>query len=69
MDEAEVGGGLVEAEEFLEALWELADFRMAGAEGVCLARAQPGLNVVDDDPEPRTAGGVGAGTVVEAAAE
>ena len=57
------------SEEFLQALWELADFRLAGAEGVCLAGAQPGLNVVNDDPEPRAAGGVGAGTVVEAAAE
>jgi hypothetical protein len=41
----------------------------AGAEGVCLAGAQPGLDVVDDDPEPRAAGGVGAGAVVEAAGE
>ena len=67
VDEAEVGGGLVEAEEFLEALRELADLRVAGAEGVGLAGAQPGLDVVDDDPEPRAGGGVGAGTVVEAA--
>jgi hypothetical protein len=35
VDEAEVGGGLVEAEEFLEAPRELADLRVAGAVGVC----------------------------------
>src|SRR3984957_6322054 len=61
VDEAEVGGGLVEAEEFLEALREPADFRMAGAEGVRLAGTQPGLNVIDDNPKPRAPGGVGAG--------
>src|ERR1700722_1978993 len=69
VDEAEVGGGLVETEEFLQALRELADLRMAGAEGVGLAGAQPGLDVVDDHPEPRSGGGVGAGAVVEAAGE
>jgi len=69
VDEAEVRGGLVKAEEFLEALRELADVRVAGAEGVRLAGAEPGLDVVDDDPEPRAPGDVGAGTVVQAAAE
>jgi hypothetical protein len=69
VDEAEVGGGLVEAEEFLEALRELADLLVAGAESVCLAGAQPGLDVVDDDPEPRAAGDVGAGAAVQAAGE
>ena len=48
VDEAEVGSRLVEAEEFLEALRELAELRMAGAESVGLAGAQPGLDVVDD---------------------
>src|SRR5215469_9295266 len=69
VDETEVRGGLVKAEEFLEALRELAGFGAADAEGVGLAGAQPGLDVVDDHPEPRAGRGVGSGAVVEAAGE
>lgn len=69
VDEPEVGRRLVEAEQFLEALRQLADLARIGAEGVCLAGAEPRLRVVDDNPEPGGGACVGAGAVPQPSGE